>query len=119
MSEEKIKYPEISNGSAYKLAFSQDLIVYLCGILTYTMNKENTNQLITDVLEQWDKKVEKQTDKLRDINLKQMTDEGLLIDDLDVSTILAKIHSIYPHQLKKEFKEEIKKALDMGLVSMK
>jgi len=104
----------------YKLTLAHDLILYLCSVLTYNMNRPQSSQFLGDAMETWTRRVTKHLAEINMENVKQLAATSVYEEDTeDVIAILVQAHSEMPNILRHEFVDEILLTLQKNIIEKK
>lgn len=95
----------------YRLNFSLDLIYYLSCLLLYSHS--NKVEMITEILNKWESKVDNQLNKAKKEDTKSLSKESGY--ESDVVDIIISAHQQPMLIVKKDFKELIQKILTNGM----
>lgn len=91
----------------YKLALANDLVVCLCKVLIFHMNKAQASELIGKILNNWSERLDRHQKEITQSTTEKFKELTVFEDPEDVISILVDVHTLLPTLIKDEYIGEI------------
>jgi hypothetical protein len=103
----------------YKLILANDLIIYLCLVLTHYLDKSQASQLLGKTMQSWTERVEEQFGIIKQEQVQKIAEYALEGDTEDVLDIIVQAHQALPTMLREEFVGETLEAIQKMVIEKK